>query len=231
MTEAAETAQEILGHRFGDPALLSLALTHRSVGGRNNERLEFLGDALLGMIIAEALFNRFPRADEGALTRLRASLVKKDTLASLARAVQLGRLMRLGEGEMKSGGWRRDSILANAFEAVIGAIFLDAGLEICRRRVLAVFEERIDALSDLAPAKDPKTELQEYLQGRRFPLPTYETISVTGDPHSQRFTVACRVSGLAEPVTAEGSSRRRAEQAAAEKALEGLLRVASSHSH
>ena len=191
-----------LGHVFKEPSLLSLALTHRSVGHRNNERLEFLGDALLGFAIAEALFHRFPECDEGQLTRLRAALVKRDTLAGIARDLELGGCLRLGEGELKSGGFRRDSILANAVEAIIGAIYLDAGLTV---------------------GKDPKTRLQEHLQSLGLALPGYRTLRVAGEPHAQHFTVECSLPQSSKVFTGHGDSRRKAEQAAAALALDDLL--------
>lgn len=209
-------------YRFRRADLLATALTHRSVSASNNERLEFLGDALLGFVIGEALYQRFPAADEGQLTRLRSSLVNKDTLAGIGRALDLGSAVRLGEGELKSGGWRRASIIANALEALIGAIYLDGGMQACRDTVLRLFADHLEAASPERIMKDPKTRLQEYLQARRRQVPTYETIAVTGEPHRQTFTVRCEVEGLEETVSAEGESRRRAEQAAALKVLELL---------
>src|SRR5210317_1098567 len=158
--------QRALGYEFTDPHLLSLALTHRSASGANNERLEFLGDSIVKHIIAEALYHQFPESREGDMSRMRATLVKGDTLAELARELQLGDYLQLGPGERKSGGHRRGSILADAFEAVVGAILLDAGVEQCRERVLDWFSTRLDDLSDSLVEKDPKTRLQEYLQGR-----------------------------------------------------------------
>ncbi|RME35773.1 MAG: ribonuclease III [Gammaproteobacteria bacterium] len=217
----------IIGHSFDDPGLLMTALTHRSVaGGRNNERLEFLGDALLGSIIAELLYRRFPTADEGQLTRMRAALVRRETLAGLARQLGLGEHLRLGEGEMKSGGWRRDSILADTLEALIGAIYLDAGREFLCQWLDRLYRPRLESLTPEAIAKDPKTELQEYLQARQLPLPEYETVATGGPPHARRFTVSCRVCGQ-EPVQATGRSRRKAEQAAAAAMLERLRAGAS----
>ncbi len=212
----------VLDHRFGEPALLETALTHRSVAGRrNNERLEFLGDALLGSVVAELLFRRFPGADEGQLTRMRAALVRRETLAELARQLGLGEHIRLGEGEMKSGGWRRDSILADTLEALIGALYLDAGRDALYRWLERLYRSRLESISPEAMGKDAKTELQEYLQARHLPLPEYETIATGGPPHARSFTVSCRVTGQ-EPVQASGSSRRRAEQAAAAALLERL---------
>jgi ribonuclease-3 len=212
----------ILGYGFRDPALLRLALTHRSCGGTNNERLEYLGDALLGFLVADLLYRRFPGTDEGQLTRARASLVNREHLARLARELDLGPHLQLGEGERKSGGWRRDSILSNAFEAILGAVYLDGGLDHCRLLTERLFAESLSRISLSPVAKDPKTRLQEYLQGRGQPLPRYTLLHQDGDPHDQRFTVECAVAGLAEGVMAEGNSRRRAEQAAAAAALARL---------
>ncbi|NCF19331.1 MAG: ribonuclease III [Haliea sp.] len=214
--------QRALGHQFRDSQLLTLALTHRSAGGRNNERLEFLGDSILNHIVAEALFIRFPKAREGELSRMRSSLVKGDTLAEVARELELGDNLLLGGGERKSGGHRRDSILADALEALIGAILLDADVETCRRRVLAWFRPRLDQLAANAVEKDPKTRLQEFLQGRRLPLPEYQLVDVQGEAHEQTFRVACRLHKPELTVEGSGSSRRRAEQAAALGALESL---------
>ena len=212
-----------LGHVFKEPSLLSLALTHRSVGHRNNERLEFLGDALLGFAIAEALFHRFPECDEGQLTRLRAALVKRDTLAGIARDLELGGCLRLGEGELKSGGFRRDSILANAVEAIIGAIYLDAGLTACVDRVGEIFAGTLGAVSPQSVGKDPKTRLQEHLQSLGLALPGYRTLRVAGEPHAQHFTVECSLPQSSKVFTGHGDSRRKAEQAAAALALDDLL--------
>ncbi|MGH8597985.1 MAG: ribonuclease III [Gammaproteobacteria bacterium] len=209
----------ILRHPFQDPDLLSLALTHRSANARHNERLEFLGDALIGALIAESLYQRFPAADEGQLTRARATLVNKNSLAAIARELDLGSRLHLGEGELKSGGWRRDSILANALEALVGAIFLDAGIAACKIEVLHWFESRLTALNPAVMEKDPKTLLQEYQQSRQAPLPSYHMIAMDGPPHSQSFTIACEVAGLIQPVQAVGRSRRQAEQEAARRAL------------
>ena len=222
MPDAARL-QRNLGYQFRDSQLLRLALTHRSAGGRNNERLEFLGDSILNHVIAEALFGRFPKAREGELSRMRAALVKGDTLAEVARELELGDSLQLGSGERKSGGHRRGSILADALEAVIGAILLDAGVEQCRERVLDWFSTRLDDLSASLVEKDPKTRLQEYLQGRGRPLPDYQLVDVNGEAHAQQFRVSCRLERPDLVVEGSGSSRRRAEQAAALEALEGLL--------
>lgn len=211
-----------LGHVFKDAKLLATALTHRSAGGQHNERLEYLGDALLGFIIAEALYVRFPDEPEGSLTRIRATLVKRETLARLARDRELGNRLRLGGGELKSGGWRRDSILANALEAVVGAIYLDAGFEACRQCVLRLYHDLLHEISPSSIHKDPKTELQEFLQARQLPLPAYRVVCEEGEAHDRVFTVECRVLGLREAVIAHGRNKRAAEQAAAQLALNQL---------
>lgn len=216
--------QRALGYEFSDTTLLELALTHRSAGNRNNERLEFLGDSILNYFIAEALFRMFPRAREGDMSRMRSSLVRGDTLSEVARELELGEHLVLGAGERKSGGRRRGSILADALEAVIGAMLLDSDVDTCRQRVLVWFSARLDEL-DLKAAgaeKDAKTRLQEYLQGRGKPLPEYELLSVLGDDHNQQFHVACRLTRPSLVVEGAGKSRRKAEQAAARSALDRL---------
>jgi len=211
-----------LGYQFRDESLLQTALTHSSFGQGHNERLEFLGDSILGWVIADALFKRFPHAREGQLSRLRAGLVKGVTLAKVARELQLGHYLRLGQGEMKSGGFRRDSILADAFEAIIGAIFLDSDIATCQQIILVLFAGRLDAQTLDDTLKDPKTRLQEFLQSRKQPLPDYRILSTSGKDHEQVFRVACEVESIAEPFEAEGTSRRYAEQAAAQMALDAL---------
>lgn len=211
-----------LGYQFSNSSLFELALTHRSCGSDNNERLEFLGDSLLNTIIAEALFQRFPTQKEGQLSRLRASLVKGETLAELAREFQVGDYLRLGEGELKSGGFRRASLLADALEAIIAAIYLDSNFETCRASVLRWFANRLTTVNPASTKKDPKSELQELLQGKGLPLPEYQIDKVQGAAHAQTFTVVCQVSLLPEPVIMQGSSRRGAEKAAAEEALKRL---------
>lgn len=219
MRGSLDDLSKTLGFRFANPALLEEALTHRSKGAANNERLEFLGDAVLGFIVADALCQRFPCEAEGVLTRFRAALVKRETLAGMAREYALGDYLRLGPGELKSGGFRRDSILADAFEAVIGAIYRDGGLDPAREFVLRSLGERF---AHLQAHKDPKTRLQEFLQARRQPLPVYEVTTTRGDDHQQQFEVTCTVEGLATPSRGSGGSRRKAEQAAAKQALEAL---------
>lgn len=211
-----------LNYEFRDPSLLEKALTHSSMGKNNNERLEFLGDSILGWVIAEALFQRFPHAKEGELSRLRAGLVKGVTLAEIAREFKLGDYLRLGQGELKSGGHRRESTLADAVEAIIGAVFLDSDIETCKRQVLSWFCERIDKLSLKDDLKDSKTRLQEYLQARKQALPKYEITATYGKEHEQVFEVVCRVPMLQDPQTGVGNSRRQAEQNAAGKVLKVL---------
>ncbi|MDR5860325.1 ribonuclease III [Halomonas eurihalina] len=222
MSNSLDIFSRRIGHCFAQPELLELAMTHRSYGGRNNERLEFLGDSIVNFVIAEDLFQRFPQAREGQLSRLRARLVKGQTLAELAREMAFGECLRLGSGEMKSGGHRRDSILADAVEAVIGAIYLDAGMDTARTRVLSWFAERLETINLQDTQKDPKTRLQEFLQSRQVALPRYEVVSVEGEAHAQTFTVECHVEMLDEHTQGIGSSRRHAEQQAAEKALSKL---------
>ncbi|MGQ4583200.1 ribonuclease III [Lysobacter sp. F60174L2] len=209
-----------IGHPFVRPELLAQALTHRSAGAPHNERLEFLGDALVNLFAAEALYARWPRADEGALTRARAELVRESALAPIGRALELGERLTLGPGEMKSGGHRRDSILADAVEAVVAAIYLDAGFEACRAVVLPWFTTAMDALPPPHKVgKDAKTRLQEWLQGRQKPLPVYELIAESGEDHAKTFRVSCTLAAPALVTEGEGNSRRGAEQAAAEAAL------------
>ncbi|MFL0809651.1 MAG: ribonuclease III [Agarilytica sp.] len=212
-----------LGYQFEDSSLLEQALSHRSVGKRNNERLEFLGDSLLNFIIAESLFEKFPKACEGDLSRLRASLVKGDTLAELAREFELGDFLLLGEGELKSGGFRRASILSDAVEALIGAIFKESGFEVCRSVVLAWFQSRLENISVDNTDKDPKTRLQEYLQEHKKDLPKYTVASIAGEAHAKQFEVSCSVSFCDEITCATASSKRTAEKLAAEKMLKILM--------
>ncbi|WP_116474321.1 ribonuclease III [Zobellella maritima] len=217
------TLQKKLGHTFTDETLLVRALTHRSAGSRHNERLEFLGDSILSMVIADALFHRFPKVNEGDMSRMRATLVREKTLAELAREFELGDYLILGPGELKSGGYRRESILADAVEALIGAVYIDTDIEGIRGLLLSWYDERLNEIQPGIEQKDPKTRLQELLQAKRKPLPTYNVVDVIGEAHNQKFTVHCLVDGLAEPVVGIGTSRRKAEQAAAEHALEALL--------
>lgn len=206
---------ERLGHRFGDESLLTLALTHRSAQGKNNERLEFLGDGALNFVIAAELFRLRPELSEGDLSRLRANLVRGQTLAEIAAEIDLGRQLTMGEGELRSGGFQRGSIQADAVEALLGAVFLDAGFDACRQVVLGLYRSRLDNLPAIDELKDPKTRLQERLQRRGRPLPQYELLGVRGKPHEQKFSVRCSLSDGDLVSDGEGSSRRRAEQAAA----------------
>ncbi|MDQ7073376.1 MAG: ribonuclease III [Gammaproteobacteria bacterium] len=204
---------------FNQPDLLQQALTHRSVGSNNNERLEYLGDAILGFIIAEALFIRFPDVKEGKLSRLRASLVKGVTLAEIARELNLGEVLILGPGELKSGGFRRESILADAVEAILGAYYLDSGLEKTKSLILRLFDERLNAIDIDEIIKDPKTQLQELLQSRKQPLPIYSVNEIKTKGIQPLFEALCQVEVLKKPVIAQGSSHRKAEKKAAERAL------------
>ncbi|MEX1667614.1 ribonuclease III [Zhongshania guokunii] len=214
-----------IGYEFKDTSLLTMAVTHRSFSADNNERIEFLGDSLLNMIIAEALYRRFPGIDEGDLSRIRSVLVSGKTLATIALEFDLGRYLRLGAGEKNSGGQRRASTLADVVEALIGAIYLESGFDVCRERVLAWFAPRLSALNPESSHKDAKTRLQELLQARKQPLPNYQLIETAGADHQQTFVVACSVSLLTSSVSASGSSRRKAEQAAAEQVLLALKEV------
>ena len=219
MEKAERWLQKTLHFRFRDPGLLGRALTHRSAAGRNNERLEFLGDAVLDFVISEAIFKRRPGADEGDLSRLRASLVKDTALAKIAVELGIGEHLVLGSGEKKSGGHRRESILADAVEAVFGAVYLDAGFEAARDMILRVFSQRLETLPDAEDLRDPKTRLQEWLQARKLALPVYEIVEVQGQDHRRRFSVRCTVTELSQVTTGESTSRRKAEQKAARDML------------
>jgi ribonuclease-3 len=207
---------------FKDISLLTTALSHRSCGKINNERLEFLGDSLVNFIVAYELFKRFPSAQEGQLSRLRAFLVRGETLAAIAKEFDLSQHICLGSGELKSGGAHRISILADAVEALIGAIFLDSNLETCYAKVAEWYQERLNGLSLEEVYKDPKSLLQELVQGKQMPLPEYNLVKITGKEHQQKFIVECIVKLLDKPYQGEGTSRRRAEQAAASAVLEEL---------
>lgn len=209
-----------LNYHFNHPKLLKVALTHRSKGGDHNERLEFLGDAVVNFVIAEILFQQFPTATEGELSRWRASLVNRDTLAELAKEFNLGNFLFLGPGEMRSGGSERQSILSCAMEAIIGAVYLDGGFIAARTKIMEWYEPLILSLSSAANHKDPKTLLQEYLQAKRLPLPVYTVDTIEGEAHQQLFTVCCQVEGISEKTLGKGTSRRRAEQDAAQAMLE-----------
>ncbi|AAZ98039.1 ribonuclease III [Thiobacillus denitrificans ATCC 25259] len=216
--------QQALGYTFSRSGLLQQALTHRSYGALNNERLEFLGDSVLNCSVARALYDAFPDLPEGSLSRLRANLVRQETLAEIAGALRLGDSLRLGEGELKSGGFRRPSILADALESLFGAVFLDAGFDEAQRVVRRLFDPLVAQIDPKASGKDPKTRLQEILQSRRLPLPEYRLVGTEGEAHDQSFIVECL---LAKPVLSTrgtGKSRRAAEQEAARQACAELQR-------
>lgn len=222
---AAETATlaRRLGHGFASPELLAEALTHRSVGSAHNERLEFLGDAVLNLVIAAELYRLRPDASEGDLSRLRASLVRERTLADIAAELDLGAVLRMGSGELRSGGFRRASILADALEAILGAVYLDAGFAAADQIIRNLFADRLRNLPEADQLKDPKTRLQEWLQARGRPLPEYRLVDESGEAHERRFTVRCLLEDADVSAEGEGGGRRRAEQAAARRVLERLL--------
>jgi ribonuclease-3 len=212
-------------YRFNDPELLALALSHRSIGRLNNERLEFLGDSILNFVVSARLFDLKSESNEGDLTRLRARVVRGDTLAELAAGLKLGDYIKLGEGELKSGGFKRDSILANALEAVFGAIYLDGGFEPCAKVIRDVCDPFIAQLPDADELRDPKTRLQEWLQGHGYALPEYTVLSDEGPPHRKKFLVQCVSPAAGFNVTGKSSSRRKAEQVAALAALEFIAKI------
>lgn len=212
---------KVLKYEFKHMEILERALTHRSIPGKNNERLEFLGDAILGFIIAGELYHRYPKMREGDLSRVRSTLVNRESLVKIAKKLKIGEYLRLGAGELKSGGQHRLSILADAMEAIIGAVYMDSGIEVCREIVLQWYDQTFDDLSNLTPTKDAKSALQEWLQAHKFPLPTYEA-KTSGAAHSQIFHVTCQVEGLPHITCGESSSRRKAEQQAAERYLDLL---------
>ena len=214
--------QQLIRYQFKDSDLLVQALTHRSHGALNNERLEFLGDSILNLAITRSLYDQFPDASEGHMSRLRAKMVRRDTLADIAREFSISDFLIMGRGELKSGGFARDSILSDAVEAIIGAVYLDGGLETAQAKVLVWYQSRLVELSLDESEKDPKSRLQEYLQGIGAPLPHYEVIKTVGMSHEQLFTVECCSEVLKVSVTGDGSSRRMAEQAAAQAALMAL---------
>lgn len=211
-----------LNYRFADAELLEQALTHRSAGGNHNERLEYLGDAILGFVTADVLFHRFPNANEGQLSRLRASLVKRDTLADIARRLNIAKYIYMGTGELRTGGQHRSSTLADAFEAVIGAVYLDGGYEAAKSLLERLFATRFEDLSPKVAGKDPKTMLQEKMQAAKRPLPVYEIVDVSGDQHNQQFQVSCLLEDSGQKSEGLGSSRRRAEQDAADQMLKRI---------
>ena len=222
MRDAGEWAVRWLGYRFRDPALLEAALTHRSASRTNYERLEFLGDSVLNFVVALLAFRAFPEAPEGDLSRFRAALVSAPSLAAVAGSLELGEQLRLGSGELKSGGFRRDSILADALEAIIGAIYLDSGLEAASDTVARLLGGKLADLPSAETLKDPKTRLQEQLQSRGLAIPRYALEEIGGEPHEQWFVASCEAPALGLRFVGRGSSRRRAEQEAAQKVLDAL---------
>jgi len=220
--KGSSALNEQLGHVFAQPQLLQRALTHRSYAPEHNERLEFLGDSVLGCVIAKHLYDSYPQLSEGELSRLRSNLVKEDTLVTLAQQLDLGNRLRLGEGERKSGGFRRPSILADALEALFGAVLLDGGFAAAEKVVLGLFVPYLAQVDVQTLGKDAKTLLQEYLQGRRIPLPSYSVIATQGQAHAQSFQVECAIPSLKISTRGEGSSRRNAEQQAAQAAYQQL---------
>jgi ribonuclease-3 len=213
---------KVINYTFNQPELLQVALTHRSKGGDHNERLEFLGDGVVNFVIADILFHQFPNSSEGDLSRWRAALVNRDTLADLAKKFDLGQHLLLGPGELRSGGSERHSILSCAMEAVIGAVYLDGGYAVVHERISAWYDDLLNSLSSAASHKDPKTLLQENLQGHRLSLPVYTVESIEGEAHQQVFVVSCQVQGISGKTLGRGTSRRRAEQDAASAMLEVL---------
>ncbi len=211
--------QKFLGYTFTNVSLLKHALTHRSASTKHNERLEFLGDSILSFIIAKALYHHFPKVNEGGMSRMRATLVRGNTLAEIASEFSLGKYLKLGQGEKKSGGFKRESILANAIEAIIASIFLDSNIYTVERIVLQWYKNRFKKMSPIGTKKDPKTRLQEYLQSKHSPLPIYHVEQIYGAAHNQIFTISCKIQGLSEVLIGIGASRRKAEQDSAQNAL------------
>jgi ribonuclease-3 len=224
--EKLANLEKALGYTFSDPLLLEQALTHRSHNARHNERFEFLGDAILNFVVASLLFNQFPRVDEGDLSRLRANLVKQASLAEIAQKLKLSNFLRLGEGELKSGGFRRPSILADALEAIFGAVFLDRGFEAAYGVISNLYAPILQNVDPKTLGKDPKTLLQELLQGRKLDLPQYTVVGTHGAAHNQMFDVECSVPKLDIRVTASGASRRAAEQLAATQVITLIQQIA-----
>lgn len=222
MASNAQQLQDRLKYQFSDEALLTLALSHRSCGSKNNERLEFLGDAVLGLTVSNFLFQRFPEAREGDLSRTRSQIVRAESLAEVARSLNLGPELLLGQGEMKSGGHRRDSILGDTVEALIGAIYLDKGMAAAEQSIVNWFADLLNAVTLDTPVKDPKTALQEWLQARGKPLPEYVVVKTQGEDHSRLFTIGCKITDVESAAEATASSRRKAEQLVAEQLLEQL---------
>ncbi len=217
-----QALEKVLDYEFKDKALLELALTHRSFHGSNNERLEFLGDSILNFIVAELLFKKFSDLDEGDLSRLRSQLVKESTLSEIGAAINIGEYLKLGEGELKSAGWRRPSIMADGIEAIIGALFMDGGIDASHLFITKSYQDRINSINPREIHKDPKSILQEFLQSKKIALPSYEIISIEGEAHSQFFKVNCSISELKLISEGEGTSRKVAEQMAAKVAMKML---------
>ncbi|ABJ90635.1 ribonuclease III [Buchnera aphidicola] len=211
--------QKFIGYTFTNITLLKHALTHRSASSQHNERLEFLGDSILSFIIAKALYHHFPKMNEGGMSRMRATLVRGNTLAEIATEFSLGKYLQLGQGEKKSGGFKRESILANAIEAIIASIFLDSNIYTVERIILYWYKNRFKKMNPTGTKKDPKTRLQEYLQSKHFSLPIYSIGQIYGEAHNQIFTIYCKIDGLSELLIGIGASRRKAEQDAAQNAL------------
>jgi len=222
VASSARQLQDRLQYQFSDQQLLTLALSHRSCGSDNNERLEFLGDAVLGMTISSFLFQHFPEAREGDLSRIRSQIVRAESLAKIARKLKLGSELLLGPGEMKSGGHRRDSILGDTVEALIGAVYLDAGIVAAETCIRNWFSDSLDAVTLDMPVKDAKTSLQEWLQARGKPLPEYQVVKTEGEDHSRLYTMSCKIAAVDAAAQATASSRRKAEQLVAEKLLQEL---------
>ncbi|WMY97019.1 MAG: ribonuclease III [Arsenophonus sp.] len=221
-TQEIKELQYKLGYFFKEIKLLKQALTHRSASSNHNERLEFLGDSILSLVIANNLYHRFPKVNEGDMSRMRATLVRGNTLTEIAREFHLGKYLCLGPGEFKSGGSHRESILADTIEALIGSIFLDSNIQKTEKIILKWYNSRLLTINPGDKQKDYKTRLQEYLQGRHLPLPSYLIVQTRGEAHEQEFTIHCQVCKINKPVEGVGSSRRKAEQAAAEQALKIL---------
>ena len=219
-TSALPTLTKRLGYSFSDEDLLEQALTHRSVGSVNNERMEFLGDGILNFVIAEVLYCQFPSYPEGDLSRLRAHFVNGETLADIARELNLGDYLRLGAGELKSGGFRRSSILADVVESILGAVYCDAGFDECRNLILRLYATKLKNIPGPQSLKDAKTQLQELLQSRKISIPVYKVLKVSGKSHEQTFSVECAIESMKITSQGEGHSRRKAEQCAAEAAIE-----------
>lgn len=217
-----ERLQKKLGYQFNNLDYLTQALTHRSAAAKNNERLEFLGDSILNFTIGKVLYDKFPKANEGELSRMRATLVREQTLAIIARQFNLGDYLKLGPGELKSGGYRRESILSDCVEAIIAAIYLDHDMAKAMEKVADWYADLLKEISPSDSQKDPKTRLQEYLQGRKLPLPEYEVLDIKGEAHNQTFRVTCKIVNIDEIFIGKGTSRRKAEQNAAEKVLAAI---------